>query len=811
MRFDSIRLRGLGPFRGDVSVDLSALPGTLVAVCGENGAGKTTILELLTAALYRDTPTRGSLASLATSRDAFVEVKAVNGAPYTFRQSVDAVSLKGEALVLDASGNAVLPDTKVAAFDKWAATHLPPAEVLFASTFQAQGSGGFLDLKAGERKSLLLKVLGIERIEKLAELAREEVRTAKATASTVAVQLGDERSRSGTPSVIAAELDAARVALAEAEAAHEAAKADLRQADEEDRARKRQADEHRAALQRATELSMRLTDAKGRVADLERRIANNRDALSQESEIRAAAARVAVIAAEDARLGEELSKVDVERAGAQSRLDLAEAKERELDRALTLARTRVERAESAAQHIAAWPDLALVVREKERAEEDAQERLRELEALEPIREKEMQTGWQTRVGCLREALSDIVEDDSAAASGAAEALSADDVLAEKQIAAPAALLALRNGIRTARAALETATRELAVAEKQSADLEMLRPLAADLDAARAEVAAIEQDAERAQADAAEEASKGARLAGERSVIVDRRRAFEEERIKLAPLAAKLAPLESATARLSELEPEAATARIAVVELTAQLAAAVPPEAVVTCPSNLDALRAAVDVHAQAIKSHAGAVAVKEAQHAASLASVERLEALELDLRRAEAAVADWTLLADSLGKDGLQALEIDAAGPEMTATINDLLHASFGSRWTVTVEASRMSADGKKQLEGLDVRVIDTERGRDALADTLSGGEKVIINEAVSLALSLMACRRAGLEGVTLVRDESGAALDSDKARAYVAMLRRAAEMVGASRVLIVTHAGEVASLCDARLVVAGGDVTVAA
>ena len=89
---------------------------------------------------------------------------------------------------------------------------------------------------------------------------------------------------------------------------------------------------------------------------------------------------------------------------------------------------------------------------------------------------------------------------------------------------------------------------------------------------------------------------------------------------------------------------------------------------------------------------------------------------------------------------------------------------------------------------------------RDAPAETYSGGEKTILGEAVSLALSTLACRRSGVDRPTLVRDESGAALDADKAVAYVAMLRRAAEMIEADRVLLVSHAVEVQALCDARI-----------
>jgi exonuclease SbcC len=160
-------------------------------------------------------------------------------------------------------------------------------------------------------------------------------------------------------------------------------------------------------------------------------------------------------------------------------------------------------------------------------------------------------------------------------------------------------------------------------------------------------------------------------------------------------------------------------------------------------------------------------------------------------------------------RDGLQAAEVDAAGPELTELVNDLLRTCVGPRWTVTIETQKLSADGKKLLEGCEVRVLDTVAGREGAAETFSGGERVLLGEAVSLALSMLACRRAGLVGVTLVRDETGAALDPANGRAYVAMLRRAAELVGARQVLFVSHSPELAELADARIVVGGGTAVV--
>lgn len=46
----------------------------------------------------------------------------------------------------------------------------------------------------------------------------------------------------------------------------------------------------------------------------------------------------------------------------------------------------------------------------------------------------------------------------------------------------------------------------------------------------------------------------------------------------------------------------------------------------------------------------------------------------------------------------------------------------------------------------------------------------------------------------------SPSALSPENARVYVSMLRRAAELIDADRVLLVSHTPEVWDLCDARI-----------
>ncbi len=172
----------------------------------------------------------------------------------------------------------------------------------------------------------------------------------------------------------------------------------------------------------------------------------------------------------------------------------------------------------------------------------------------------------------------------------------------------------------------------------------------------------------------------------------------------------------------------------------------------------------------------------------------------------EEEIADWSHLAGDFGRKGLQALEIDAAGPGLTATTNDLLRSCFGPRWCVSFETVLVNGDGDEK-EGFAINVIDQKTGFEGDASEISGGEKVIVAEAVALAFTALDCARSGVVNPTLVRDETGAALEPAMAVAYVAMLRRAMELIGAGLMLFVSHSPAVQALADGRIEMKDGAI----
>ena len=174
MRYGHIDIEDLGPYKL-AALDLTKVPGPIVGVTGDNGAGKSMLCELLSAGPYRKTQTRGSLNDLATSRTSTLKVR---GDEYLFTHAVDPVSRKGESAVFR-NGAALTEKAGRNEYTEWAKKHLMPEDVYFATLFIPQQSQGFIGLTTTPRKELLVKALGLEKFERMAKRAGELAKLAK--------------------------------------------------------------------------------------------------------------------------------------------------------------------------------------------------------------------------------------------------------------------------------------------------------------------------------------------------------------------------------------------------------------------------------------------------------------------------------------------------------------------------------------------------------------------------------------------------------------------------------------------------------
>jgi exonuclease SbcC len=96
------------------------------------------------------------------------------------------------------------------------------------------------------------------------------------------------------------------------------------------------------------------------------------------------------------------------------------------------------------------------------------------------------------------------------------------------------------------------------------------------------------------------------------------------------------------------------------------------------------------------------------------------------------------------------------------------------------------------------------------LVDELSGGQFVLVNEAVNLGIAIYNMRQGeGIRYETLFRDETVGALDAANGKEYVRMLRRAVDLGGFHQVIFICHTPLVWELADQILTVGDGHVVV--
>lgn len=867
-----LEFRGLTRFRRTVVIDFDRLPDGLIAVAGGNGEGKTTTLEAMIVAVYGTFPTRpgsvydylqpplpgevdrepGEGGRSRKPADAVVDFSVdLDGARWRFLRKFDSVARSQTCQVwIDgvARGEGKVEEAAALVAARW-----PPLSQLLASVFAAQGGeGSFLSLKPAARKDLIVRLLGLERLQELAVAASKEAAVAvdrreragealaRATESAERLQRArDElkRTRQVREAAEAAEAEAAaanaeivrerndaREAMTAANADRNAQGVKVAELADAAAAAERAMDAAAAALRAASDAAGEVDDLRARAAGLD----NLRDAFAAATERRAAAYRehADAVAARD-RAAEKhdtarryRTKLEAEEASLPTAdVDACEARAKQEAEALVLAATK--RAEVGQLRVKV--DKAII-----RKHEEAR-------AREAVAGAARRASLLADVPCGGRVM--LRTDDDPIMTSATEVDCSGCPLLTDAVRARDSLPLLHDDLED----LDGAERELAEIADELAEAEAAartaQEQATDL---RGAVARLEQ----ARASAARLAALRDELAEARLVEDAAREAFEVARGRAAMLADEIpdapnrGPLEAAVvanARLAEVAPLAGAvdarreareaAAVACESLNADLAFARDAHMALTDAAALaiaayERTSGAATTAAEAARAAARALQDASAANARAVGAVEALEHADGKVDEARAALVsadqeaeDAALLAQVLGRDGVQAMELDAVGPAVSSIATEILRVVYGPRFVVqfVTQVLKAGAAGKKgeTREVFDVRVIDDERGTDGPAERLSGGEQVVVSEALKLALAVFASQTGSSRLRTLVRDESDGALDDDRAANYPAMLRRAQELGGFRRVLLVSHRPATVAACDAALHVAQGGVEI--
>ncbi len=807
MRLNRLTLRGITRFANTVSINFSELPEGLIALVGANGEGKTTIMESIPGALFRQLPSRdGALPNHVQGRDAFIELDYLMGANH-YRSLVKADGQTGsqEAHLYNGDGNTALVSGKVKEYDAAIHERIATPSIFLASAFQSQNrKGNFLELGKADRKDLMIQMLGLEQLQVISDRAgeRAKVLELEVTNSRAKLSLLDQKLAGIEDLKHNLALD--EEALAKAQEDLETWKRRLEELTAREATMRSEAGRRAPMEKDWADTNAAIAELVKTKADLEDKRRNNEGLLAMAETIRKAAAVVEHMAEEIAAKRAELGEAEAAFQELSDRRDEAASyrdKSAQTSQALSTAKNNAEVAKNG--------ELASLDSQIRQAEQELAKLQQTFATLEVRAGAIAQEGQNLRQQA--QILEEIPCGDQfpscsliANAIAARDGISQVDENANKIVQEAAETAGQRDALQERMAALKEQREAFAAAPIEYPEL--VAQMEAQFEEERArfgELLVPPQDLETARHRVA--------------VIQGQIRNAEADQAKAKTMADRLPYLEASEARIKELDAE--TSRV-----DAEMAS--KAERLSQLKAEMDALPTQKDLHDIGLNRAVCSGSVKTAEEELSTAQgrvaagkarladlealvperdelVERLEELHQNL-------SEWRHLQRAFGRDGIQALEIDAAGPEVSALINELLNSCFGPRFTLSFETTAARADGRGEKEVFDIRIIDNERGREGKLETLSGGEKVILNEAISLALAIYNSRKSGQRFETLFRDETAGALDPDNAQRYLSMLRRAKDLGGFHQLIFIAHQQELWEEADGRVFVRGGGVEVA-
>jgi exonuclease SbcC len=163
-------------------------------------------------------------------------------------------------------------------------------------------------------------------------------------------------------------------------------------------------------------------------------------------------------------------------------------------------------------------------------------------------------------------------------------------------------------------------------------------------------------------------------------------------------------------------------------------------------------------------------------------------------------IGNFKMLERAFGKDGVPALLIEQALPEIESKANEILDRLSNGAMSVRFITQRGYKDNKRDdlKETLDIQISDGAGLRDY--EMFSGGEVFRVNFAVRLALSEILARRTGARLQTLVIDEGFGSQDNQGRQRLIEAINSV--QGDFAKILVITHLEELKEAFPNRIVV---------
>ena len=176
----------------------------------------------------------------------------------------------------------------------------------------------------------------------------------------------------------------------------------------------------------------------------------------------------------------------------------------------------------------------------------------------------------------------------------------------------------------------------------------------------------------------------------------------------------------------------------------------------------------------------------------------RRKNLQVEREELAAKVGQLKKLERAFGKDGVPALLIEQALPQIESKSNELLERLSGGNMSVRFVTQAAYKDKRRDdlKETLDILISDSSGTRDY--EMFSGGEAFRVNFAIRLALSEVLAQRAGARLQTLVIDEGFGSQDTQGRQRLIEAINLVAPDF--AKIIVITHIDELKDSFPSRI-----------
>lgn len=156
---------------------------------------------------------------------------------------------------------------------------------------------------------------------------------------------------------------------------------------------------------------------------------------------------------------------------------------------------------------------------------------------------------------------------------------------------------------------------------------------------------------------------------------------------------------------------------------------------------------------------------------------------------------EYSIIEQAFSNSGIQALELEAAAPDIADLTNSILHESYGDKFTISF--STLKQGRTKLVDDFSIDVTNHDTGWTIPLEQLSKGEKVWITQSLYFAFSILRMNKTNFSFKVRFVDESDGGLDGEKRLQYLQMIQSAHNSGNSRLTIMITHSQEIKDIVN--------------